>query len=367
MENSNNEVRTIDIVKHYLASVLIYGLILFGLVLCPAYYETVDNDIFDYSGVFAIYFIAYFLFAPVIFAIFKPKSILESRSLTILGYFTRQFKKGVPVEDFLKNIEPNEKEKKALMTLFVQVFFGAYCVNTLCNNYLLNLGYNIDFLKVMFDQAVQYASTNGIYLGLIQYLIDTGDMWLKLILTVNITVLAISYLSELTIFKNKIKSVDTTPLGVLCCIACYYPVTLLTYKFLQVTEESLLPVKNQVLLAVLNLLIIIVNIGSMFAILRLGTKSGNLTNRGIVTGFPYNIVRHPDYIMQIFYIILTTIPLWIAADIDGLSKIIMTIATLGWIFIYYLRAVTEERHLIQDPEYQKYIEKVKYRFIPKIF
>jgi protein-S-isoprenylcysteine O-methyltransferase Ste14 len=40
---------------------------------------------------------------------------------------------------------------------------------------------------------------------------------------------------------------------------------------------------------------------------------------------------------------------------------------LTWSFIYYLRAITEEKHLSLDPNYIKYKQEVKYKFIPKIF
>jgi len=35
--------------------------------------------------------------------------------------------------------------------------------------------------------------------------------------------------------------------------------------------------------------------------------------------------------------------------------------------IYTVRALTEERHLMKDPEYRAYCKKVKYRFIPGVF
>lgn len=249
----------------------------------------------------------------------------------------------------------------------MQTFFGVYCVNLLCNTYIPSLSYNFEFLKEMFNQAVQYSRLGGgLLMGIVQYFIDTGDMWLKLILTLSTLILTISYISDIELLKNKIKSVDTTPLGIITCIACYYPITLLTDKILQVTPEELLPVKSPILLAILNILIILVNLFGLFAVIRLGTKSGNLTNRGIVTGFPYNIIRHPSYLMYILYIILTSVPLYLMNQ-TIFEKIMMTITTLGWIFLYYLRAITEERHLIKDPEYQKYVEKVKYRFIPKLF
>ena len=167
--------------------------------------------------------------------------------------------------------------------------------------------------------------------------------------------------------ENKIKSIDTTPLGVISCIICYYPLTILTGKFLQLTQTDLLPVENQLLLVTLNLIVIGAHLFALLAILRLGTRAGNLTNRGIVTGFPYNIIRHPDYSMQIIYIIITSLTIYQIPDYNMIEKIFLTFAILGWIYIYYLRAITEERHLIKDPKYQEYVQKVKYRFIPKVF
>ena len=34
--------------------------------------------------------------------------------------------------------------------------------------------------------------------------------------------------------------------------------------------------------------------------------------------------------------------------------------------LYYLRALTEERHLSKDPEYQDYMKRVPFRFIPGV-
>lgn len=356
-----------DYAKHYLATLTLYVIMLFFVMLCPAYYKNVTNENVDYSMILGCYVFGYALLAPIIYAIFKPQSIRESRSLTIFGYFKRQLGKGLPIQAFLNNITPTEKEKQAMMIVFMQVFFSTFTAHLLCENYLGSIGYNFSFLTVMFQQALEYASTQGIVAGLMQFIIDTGDIWLKIIFTISTFVFLISYLSDSSLLKNKIKSIDTTPLGVLSCICCYYPITILTFSFIRVTEEDLLDVNNIVLLSILNLIVILANLGSLIAILRLGTKAGNLTNRGIVTGFPYNIVRHPDYSMQIVYIMATTVPLYINNSISLFEKFMITLSTLAWIYIYYLRAITEERHLYQDEDYQKYTEKVKYRFIPKLF
>ena len=99
----------------------------------------------------------------------------------------------------------------------------------------------------------------------------------------------------------------------------------------------------------------------------LGTKSGNLTNRGIVSRFPYNIVRHPNYFMEILRNIIFTIPVYTMPQLQIPGKIFYTVGLIMWIGIYVMRSITEERFLSQDKEYVKYMEKVKYRFIPKIF
>ena len=45
----------------------------------------------------------------------------------------------------------------------------------------------------------------------------------------------------------------------------------------------------------------------------------------------------------------------------------MVLGSIVWTFIYYMRAMTEERHLSLDPDYREYCKKVKYRFIPKVW
>ena len=367
MENNTSEVKFNDITKHYLSSLLIYGLILAFIAFCPVYTDTIENPKFDYITFFVIYYFLYLVIAPIIFYALKPKSILQSKSVAVIKYFIRFCKRTTSTKEFLDNIEPKEFEKQAFMSFFIKAFFGVASVILLCNNYIPSLGYNLDFLKVMFQQAILYMQSGNTYGGVVQYILDTGDMWLKLIFTVTTLVYALSYLTELDLFRNKIKSADTTPLGVLSCIICYYPIVILTNKVIFITGDSLLAINNQSLLAALNLLAILVNLFSLVAILRLGTRVGNLTNRGIVTGFPYNIVRHPDYTMQICYIIITTIPLYfMPVEVAG-SKFFITVGTLAWILIYYIRAITEERHLMKDEKYQQYVKKVKYRFIPKVF
>lgn len=348
-----------DILKHYLSSVLIYGLTLLFVTFCPLLNQNIQNPYFNYITILSIYYFGYVIFAYPILLKLKPQN---SRNITILNYIKRQFKKTNNLEEQLKNIEPDEDEKQAFVILFVKAFFGVWGLNLLCNQYLPMLGYNFDFIKTMFVENFITNSWN-----FIQFLEDTQDIWLSLIFTVTTFVLTISYITESKLFGNKIKYADTTPLGILTCAACYYPLIMFTNKLLPMSMGEIMPVDNFYLRIFLYSLAIMVNFISMIAILRLGTKSGNLTNRGIVTGFPYNIVRHPDYSMQILYIILTALPIYFMNEVALWHKILGTSGIILWIYLYYLRALTEERNLIKDEQYLDYTNKVKYRFIPKLF
>lgn len=362
-----NVVTNKDVFRHYFSSMLIYGAILLFIIFCPILNSSVENDIFNYTTFFILYYIAYGIFSLPLYLWLKPESLLTSRNVAILNYFKRQFRKDLTLQQWLIHIEPEKDEKQAFMILFMKTFFGVYCVNVLCNKYLPGLDYDINFLKEMFGLALNYGNSSGFLAALWQFIDDTSDMWITIMLMLTNLIFAVSYLTELNLFRNKIKSVDTTPLGVISCIICYYPVILLTNQIIPQHNEELIPVDNLGLRIFLNILAVLVNFGALLSVARLGTKSGNLTNRGIETRFPYSIIRHPNYSMQICYIIIASIPVFLIPDYTVLWKILMAAGIVIWIGIYYLRAITEERHLIKDEAYQEYTQKVKYRFIPKVF
>lgn len=357
------EVTKKDVLKHYLSSVFVYGMVLLLLFIMPAFNQNITNTKISYLTVLLIYYILYVVLAYPIFAKFKPQSILNSRNVVIVNYLKRQFKL-VSVEEKISNISMSETEKQSFVILFIKAFFGSYCLSLLCNKYLVQLGYSIDFLRVMHEQMLSSVEASGFWSGIIQCVDDTADVWLGLMFTVTNFVFAFSYLTEAEFLKNKINYADTSFLGIFSCLMCYYPFVLLTEKIIPIAMKDVIPVDNDILRLTIYLLVLLVNFVAMIAILRLGTRSGNLTNRGVVTGFPYNIVRHPEYSMKIFYIILTIIPVYIVGNLSFLGNVVLTIGMLMWIMLFILRAVTEERNLIKDENYKNYIQKVKYRFIP---
>lgn len=363
----NQEVTKKDVIRHYLYSILIYGFILIFITFCPMLNASISNEFFNYITIFAAYYVMYIIFAPIFLLKFKPKTVLQSRSVAIIDYLKRQFKRNITLEERIKNIDPKENEKQAMVIYFMQAFFGVYCLNLLCNNIFSSIAYDISFIKEMHTQTFVITQAPNIFIGIMQYINDTVDMWMKWIFGLMLIIAFFSTVTELDIFKNRIKSVDTTPLGILSCIMCYYPLKAIMEQIIPTYNSVLIPVNGEILRSILNIILILAEFTILLSVIILGTKTSNLTNRGIVTKFPYNIIRHPDYAMQILTVILLNVPIYLTNQIPLWNKCVYFVGILGWIIIYYVRAITEERHLLQDTQYQEYTQKVKYRFIPKLF
>lgn len=359
------EVSVKDVIKHYISSIVVYGVVLLILFVTPAFNQNIPNPYFSYLTVLLIYYILYVILALPLYLKFKPQSVLNSRNIVIINYFKRLFKKS-PLEDKLIQISPDKEEKQALIILFIKAFFGSYTLSLLCNKYLVQLDYNFDFLATVCRQSSYYIHSSGILNGILQFVDDTTDIWLSLMFTVVNIVFALSYLTEFDGFKNKIKYADDTFLGIISCIMCYYPFMLLTEKIIPIAMSDIVPVENDFLRLTLYILVLIINVIITLAVIRLGLKTGNLTNRGIVKGFPYNIIRHPQYSMQMFYIIFTVLAVCFTQKLTFIQYIIIIFGMLMWLGVYVIRSITEERNLIKDDDYKAYVSHVKYRFIPYI-
>jgi protein-S-isoprenylcysteine O-methyltransferase Ste14 len=82
-----------------------------------------------------------------------------------------------------------------------------------------------------------------------------------------------------------------------------------------------------------------------------GVRFSNLTHRGILTGGPYRLSKHPAYITKNLSWWLATLPFLQPTWGTTLRH------SCGLAFIntiYFLRARTEERHLSRDPDYVAY-------------
>ena len=154
------------------------------------------------------------------------------------------------------------------------------------------------------------------------------------------------------------RSVEPTLLGWTVALVCYPPFNQVLGSNLGWYASDYVVYKGETITFILRLAVLLSYFIYVGATVALGTKCSNLTNRGIVSRFPYSIVRHPAYSAKNLSWWLTIIPV-----LSVTSVLVMGV----WTIIYMLRAFTEERHLLQDPDYQEYCKKVKYRFIPFVF
>lgn len=173
---------------------------------------------------------------------------------------------------------------------------------------------------------------------------------------------AFGYAFESSRLKNRVKSVDPTVLGWVVALCCYPPFngfvnTYVSWFTTDDPEFSSELLTGGIRMAVLGLFLIY-----FWGALSLGAKCSNLTNRGIVTTGAFSLVRHPAYAAKNLAWWLGLLP-----ALSNQAVVIPALLSMGfWSFLYYLRAITEERHLMADPDYQEYCRKVRYRFLPGV-
>ena len=94
-------------------------------------------------------------------------------------------------------------------------------------------------------------------------------------------------------------------------------------------------------------------------------RFSNLTHRGVLTGGPYQLTKHPAYVSKNLAWWLVAVPfipeVW---SVGGLwDALRCCLALLGVNFVYLMRARTEERHLSRDPAYVAYATAMERRSV----
>ena len=369
------------ILKHCICSYIVYLVIYFILIYNPFFSGYFNPQL---RALYITAYVCYIFLAPTIYFTAKPKTIYKSHNIEICNYFLRIFKqifnkKTILKADYqsvLKSFIPSYYEKQALMLIFIKVFFGCLMTSFLSNDinaiknivenyknifYDINSYFSFDYLKQIFS-----ANGNFFYSSTI-----------TILFSIDVLFFAMGYLTECAFLKNKIRTVDTSLFGIFFCLICYPPFNKTTTTFIGWNQSDnpdfleALPPKLNITFRIFALFFLLIY---ALASVALFTKASNLTNRGTVSIFPYNIVRHPAYISKNMFWVLTTIPAFVFPLNSPyfnlreyiIRSLLIVLSLLLWIFIYYMRAITEERHLMQDPEYQEYAKKVRWRFIPFI-
>lgn len=313
--------------KLYFSSAVIYGL---GILLFRSlsYYQKTLGARTQETLLYL--YLAYLVLAPIIYLFTireysenKPFLIFKAVQRLVVGKLKEQ------KEPFL--LEPEEKiaflfilVKLFYMPTMTEFFYGN--LNNL-SSYWQNFSWSIHWFPIFFI----------------------------LMFTADTLIFAIGYAFESRKFGNFVRSVEPTFFGWFVTLICYPPFNSLAGNYIPWGANDYVSFWNPTLTLIFRIVLTLLLIIYTWASLALGLKASNLTNRGIVTKFPYSIIRHPAYVGKnlIWWISLLPVMSWP-----------FFFGMLFWSTIYYFRAVTEERHLGKDPDYVQYCEKVKWRFVP---
>jgi len=216
--------------------------------------------------------------------------------------------------------------------------------------------------------------TSSVFSGLAIFLeaFNAHGFWflLNLILFVDVLFFTLGYLVEIPALKNEIVSAEPSLLGWVVCLVCYPPFDRTRSAFIAWQSNDFPHFSNPYIHLTANSMILLLMGFYAMASIALNFKASNLTNRGIISKGLYSLVRHPAYIAKNTAWWIGGIPNIVNAVTEGsFSNLVMVLFSLCAITgIYYLRAITEEQHLLKGQNgYKEYCQKVKYRFIPGLY
>jgi protein-S-isoprenylcysteine O-methyltransferase Ste14 len=248
-----------------------------------------------------------------------------------------------PQPAYEESVPITPETRTALLSILVKAYFLP-----------IMLDFFLDHLAGLSQAGHRWATSVGpptMHMGLdlvfaSLFLVDTG-------------IFVYGYAVESERFGTKIRSVEPTLFGWVVALACYPPFNSATSQLLPTDVGHTTLIRNLDVLLAFRLIAVVLYFIYVWASVALGTRASNLTNRGIVSSGPYAYVRHPAYIAKNVA--------WWFETLPKMTTPIHALSLIGLNLIYFLRAVTEERHLRADPDYVAYCEKVRYRFIPGLF
>lgn len=169
--------------------------------------------------------------------------------------------------------------------------------------------------------------------------------------------------------KNTMFSVEPTFVGWFVAIACYPPHNrLLGVYYGTPGEDAFFGIPDHRVVTFFCILSILSFCVYTSATVVFGLRFSNLTHRGIITTGPYAYIRHPAYASKNFswWCVMLPFALYQIWSTRTWEPCLQIAGMFLMSFVYYWRAITEERHLSRDPEYRKYMQKVPWRFIPGV-
>lgn len=173
---------------------------------------------------------------------------------------------------------------------------------------------------------------------------------------VDVAFAATGYLCTFRLFDTQIRTTEPTMFGWVVCIMCYAPFwSMFRANFLEYEEGYYWGhwlASNSLLWICWAILITGCLVIYSWSTVSFGIRFSNLTNRGILTNGPYRWMKHPSYVSKNVSWWLISIPFLSDGTVQGALRNCLLLLCVN--VIYYLRAKTEERHLMSDPSYVEY-------------
>lgn len=254
--------------------------------------------------------------------------------------------------------------KKVVLGLLVRLFFAPLMTVFFINQFgsmVQNLGYAIEWLpRYLAEGTYTHERFNQ----------DITNLGKAVIFTIDVGLAWTGYVLTSRWLDNETRSTEPTLLGWIVCLISYPPFQLVGLYLAFPSEDYILRLGSPWFITFFSLLALISFAIYTSATVVFGPRFSNLTHRGIIRTGPFAIVRHPAYASKNigwWLCIFPTILFLFVTGKVGIGFVLgSTLGLAAQTYWYYLRALTEERHLSQDPDYLAYCQQVKYRFVPGV-
>ncbi len=257
----------------------------------------------------------------------------------------------------------SESDKKATRALLVKLFFAPLMTVFFVDQFphlVNNVGYIFN--------GIPAALADGSYTHS-RFNTDFFNIAIALIFSIDVALAWCGYIISSRWVDNHTRSAEPTLLGWVVCICCYPPFQMfLGLYFSAPGEREILNFTEQWLVTIFTGLMVLSYFVYMSATLWFGVRFSNLTNRGIIRTGPFSVIRHPAYASKNFawWCVMFPAVIYNASHTGLHMAVLQILGLLLMTWFYYMRAMTEERHLSADPQYLDYCTQVKYRFIPGV-
>lgn len=345
-------------IKLIILTLLIYGLPIYIFSVFPfskklyLNFESFQSPIFNYLfygkiAVSSLGIIFDVLLLYCIYLLFKKNITLQKERVHLVYTGLKKIFGFIFINKIKNDSAISKEEKVSLLFYLVKLFWTP-----------LMIIFALENGRALYNLLYQYHSWNFDSINILNFYFP---LYISAIFTLDTIIFSSGYLFESPALKNVVRSVEPTALGWISALVCYGPFFDTFTRFAGALPQDFADFGSTTSNITAGLLTLILFSIYVWASIALGFKASNLTNRGIVSKGPYKYVRHPAYISKNLGWWLASIPL------IKMFGIIAIINLTVWSLVYFIRALTEERHLMQDPDYITYMRKVKYMFIPGIF